>query len=307
MGSNHEGSSAVITEIKRFATHDGPGIRTTIFLKGCPLRCKWCSNPETWKPSPEIYFIARKCRECGQCLEACPENAISMDKEHKIERNKCTLCMQCVEACKNGALQKVGTMMTPEQVAEKVEEDRPFYLRSGGGVTASGGEPLFWPDFTARLFEICHEKNVSTAMDTSGYGKREDVEKVLEHTDIVLLDLKHMSPAEHKKWTGESNDIILDNARLMARKCEVRVSLPLVPGVNDSEENLTRTAEFMQSLGINHIDIEPLHRLGESKYEFLGRQSPFSCFQPVTEGKLSDAVRIVESCGIKATKGRMIP
>lgn len=307
MGRNKEDDTAVITEIKRFATHDGPGIRTTVFVKGCPLRCKWCSNPETLNPHPEIYFIARKCKECGECLKVCPENAISMDKGHKIDRGKCTLCMRCVEACKNGAFQTVGIGMTPEDVAEKIAVDYPFYVHSGGGMTISGGEPLSQPDFTARLFEICHEKNISTVLDTSGYAKRSDVEQVLKHTDIVLLDLKHMSAREHKRWTGVSNRLILENAKLMAAMCEVRVSLPLVARINDSEENVREMVEFMLSLGIRDIDVEPLHKLGESKYEFLGLKSPFTDFQRITDERLDDIVRIIGSYGMKVTKGRMIP
>lgn len=304
MSEDKRRNTAVITEIKRFATHDGPGIRTTVFIKGCPLRCQWCSNPETQKPYPEIYFIAKKCAECGRCTEVCPEDAVSMNKKQKIDRQKCTLCMLCVEACKYGALEKVGREMTPEEVAEKIAEDYPFYVNSGGGVTVSGGEPLYHPGFTSRLLEICHEKNISTALDTCGYAKPEDVERVIKHVDIVLLDLKHMSPREHEKWTGVSNELILKNAELMASRCNTRISLPLVSGVNDSEENIKRTIEFAASLGIKDIDIVPFHRLGESKYQFLGLKSPFSAFKKISDKKVSDAVRIAESYGLEATKGR---
>jgi len=295
---------AVITEIKRFAIHDGPGIRTTIFVKGCPLSCKWCSNPETHKSYPEIYFIAKKCQESGKCTKVCPEDAISMNKNQKIDRRRCTLCMLCVEACKYGVLEKVGREMTPEEVAEKIAEDYPFYINSGGGMTISGGEPLYHPDFTSCLLQICHEKNISTVLDTSGYAKPEDVERVIKHVDIVLLDIKHMSPREHKEWTGVSNELILENAQLMVSKCNVRVSLPLVSGVNDSEDNVKKTIEFTASLGIKHIDIVPFHRLGESKYQFLGLKSPFSNFKNIPDEKVNDVVKMIESYGLEATKGR---
>ena len=306
MNKNKRANTGIITEIKRFATHDGPGIRTTVFLKGCPLRCKWCANPETHKPYPEIYFIAKKCQECGECTKVCPEDAISMNKEQKIDRQRCTLCMRCVDACKYGALQKVGTEVTPEEVARKIEEDYPFYLHSGGGMTLSGGEPLCQPDFTSRLFEICHEKNISTVLDTCGYAKTKDVERVIRHTDIVLLDIKHMSPTEHKKWTGVSNELILKNAELMASRCNVRISLPLVSGINDSEANVRQTIEFAISLGIEYIDVLALHKLGESKYQFLGLQSPFSSFEKIPDEKVSDIVKMIESHGLKATTGRLM-
>lgn len=304
MKRNKQGNTGLTTEIKRFATHDGPGIRTTIFVKGCPLGCKWCSNPETQKPYPEIYFIARKCQECGECAKACPEDAITMDKERKIDRDRCTLCMRCVEVCKYGALEKVGVEVTPEEMAEKIEEDYPFYLRSGGGMTISGGEPLYQPDFTAQLCELCHEKNISTVLDTCGYAIAEDVKRVLKHIDVVLLDVKHMSPIEHKKWMGVSNELILENAKLMSSICDVRISLPLVPGVNDSEENLIRTIEFTKSLGIKYIDVMPLHKLGTSKYQFLGLESPFSDFDKVPEEKIDEVLRLIESYGLKATRER---
>jgi pyruvate formate lyase activating enzyme len=297
-------SKGMITEIVKFATHDGPGIRTSIFIKGCPLRCKWCSNPETVKPYPEIWFIARKCTECGECIKVCPDNAISMDKEHKIDRQKCTLCMRCVEACKNKAIEKIGMEVTPEEVAEIVKSDRPFFIRSGGGVTASGGEPLCLPNFTSCLFKLCHEYGITTVLDTCGYAPPEHLEQVLNHTDLVLLDIKHMSPTEHEKGTGITNEVILENAKLMARKCKVRISLPLIPKFNDSEDNVRKTAEFACSLGISAIDIEPLHKLGTSKYEYLDLKSPFSDFEDVTEEKVKEVIKIIESHGLKTTKRR---
>jgi len=305
MGRDKRHNTAIVTEIKRFATHDGPGIRTTIFVKGCPLSCKWCSNPETHKPYPEIYFIAEKCKECAECTKVCPEDAISMDKAHKIDRQKCTLCMLCVEACEYGALETVGREMTPEEVAEKIAEDYPFYANSGGGMTICGGEPLYYPDFTSRLLEICHEKNISTVLDTSGYAKPEDVKRVIKHVDIALLDIKHMSPIKHKQWTGVSNELILKNAELMASRCNVRVSLPLVSGINDSEENVKQTIEFTASLGIKYIDVIPLHKLGESKYQFLGLKSPFSNFRKVPDEQVDDVVKMIESYGLTATIGRV--
>lgn len=296
----------IITEIKGFSIHDGPGIRTTVFAKGCPLRCKWCCNPETQKLQPEVWFIAKRCGECGDCVKVCPEGAVSMDKENKIDRAKCTQCMKCVEACRNRALEKIGMGITPEDLAEKVKKDLPFFVRSGGGVTVTGGEPLFQPDFVSRLFELCHQNKISTVLDTCACTRPDILERVLKHTDMVLLDLKIMSPEEHKKWTGVSNELILENARIIAKKTPVRVTFAVIPGANDSEENIRQTIEFTKSLGIKHIDVLPFHRLGASKYQYLGRESPFSDFDDPSEEKVKEVLDMIKSCGLEATNRRLI-
>lgn len=300
------GNIGVITEIKCFAVHDGPGIRTTVFVKGCPLRCKWCSNAETWYVGAQIFFHTKKCKGDGECGKVCPEGAISMDNPQRIDRQKCTLCMLCVEVCKYGALEKVGTEVTPRQVAEKIEEDYPFYARSNGGMTISGGEPLYQPDFTLELLKICHEKGIKTCLDTSGYAKPEDVRRVIKHVDMALLDIKHIDPIKHAEWTGVSNELILKNAKLIASECETRVSLPLIPGVNDSEENLRRTIEFTASLRITCIDVLPFHRLGEGKYQALGLKSPYSDFEELTSEKVNEVIKMIESYGLESTRGRSI-
>ncbi|MCX8205051.1 MAG: glycyl-radical enzyme activating protein [Candidatus Nezhaarchaeota archaeon] len=295
----------LVTEVKRFSLHDGPGIRTTVFVKGCPLRCKWCSNPETWSPHPEIYFIAKRCANCGACARACPTpGAISMAHSSRIDRGRCARCMKCVEACPNGALRKVGDYVTPEEVAEEVMKDYVFYVSSNGGVTVSGGEPLYQPGFTSELLRICREEGVHTCLDTSGYAEPSVVEEVLRHVDLVLLDIKHMDPVEHKRWTGVSNDLIIKNAELMVRRCEVRISIPLVPRVNIDSENLRRVAEFAASLGVKFIDLLPIHRLGESKYEYLGLRPPFHEFEEVPLEEVGKIRRLFESYGFKTTVGR---
>lgn len=306
MNRNKQASTGIITEIETFATRDGPGIRTTVFVKGCPLRCRWCSNPETWTPYPQLYFHAKRCKDYGKCVKVCPEDAVSMDKAQKIDRQKCTLCMLCVEACNYDALVKVGAEVTTEEVAERVEKDYPFYVRSNGGVTISGGEPLSQPDFTLELLKICHEKGIHTCLDTSGYAKPEDVKRVIKHVDLVLLDIKHMDPAKHTEWTGVSNELILKNAELMANECEMRASLPLISGVNDSDENIERTAEFAASLGIGSIDVEPFHKLGEGKYLALGLKSPYSDLKEVSSEKVNHVMEMIESYGLKTTRGRAI-
>lgn len=301
---NREKNIGLITELKRFATHDGPGIRTTVFTKGCPLGCKWCSNPETQKSDPEIYFIARKCKGCGRCVEVCPEDTISINMDKKIDRENCTRCMACIEACQYGALEQVGTEVTTEELFEKIKEDRPFYVKSNGGITISGGEPLRQSYFISNLFHMCQKESISTVLDTCGYAKSEVVEPVLRYVDLVLLDLKHMNPAEHERWTGVSNELILKNAEMMTQTCEVRISLPLMSGVNDSEENIRNTSQFAAELGIKYIDVVPFHRLGDSKYEFLGLESPFSNFEEPSNEKVLFIMELIESYNLKVTKGR---
>lgn len=293
-----------ITQIERFSTYDGYGIRSTVFVKGCPLRCKWCANPETQKPYPEIYFIASKCKECGECVKACPEQVVTMDMGNKIDRSHCNLCMKCVESCRYEALQKVGLEMTLQEIAQEVAKDIPFYKRSKGGVTISGGEPLFQPHFTLELLRLCQEKGIHTCIDTSGYGAQEYVEQVLRYVDLALVDIKCMDTAKHKQWTGVSNDLILKNVALMASQCEVRISLVLIQGVNDNEENVRKTAEFAASIGVEWIDVLPFHRLGESKYAYLGLPLPYSGFDEIPEEVINRVIEIIASCGLKPTRGR---
>lgn len=294
----------MVSNIQKFSTHDGPGIRTTVFLKSCPLRCKWCDNPETWQSRPVIMFVPIRCRECGKCVAVCPEGAISMDKENKIDWQRCTTCLKCADACKYDALRRVGTEMTAEEVDKVVRGDEVFYRCSGGGVTISGGEPLVQPDFTAEIFRLCRKVGIHTALDTSGFGSAEDVAKVIRYVDLVLLDLKIMDPVEHIKITGVPNESILNNAKYMAGKTEVRISFPLVKGVNDSMDNLRAMAEFCKPLGIKAIDVEPLHKLAGQKYTFLGLESPFGSLEKMSDAEVEEVRNVFHSYGFETTRAR---
>lgn len=297
--------TGLVTEIKKFATHDGPGIRTTVFLKGCPLRCKWCSNPETISPNSQFYFIAKRCKNYGGCVDVCPVGAISMDMESKIDRTKCTLCMECVNACPHGAFRQVGTYMSISEVMEEIEKDNPFYGEDGG-MTLSGGEPLYQSGFALCLLKRCNEKGISTVLDTSGHASPEIVKQAMEYTDMVLLDLKHMDPEMHKQGTGVDNALILENAGLMAEKTCVRISLPLIPDYNDGKENLSATAQFALSLGVDHIDVNPLHILGTDKYTCLGLNPPYASFRGIEDHDVLRARDILEGFGLQVTIGRMM-
>lgn len=299
-------NNGMITEIKKFATHDGPGIRTTVFLKGCPLHCRWCSNPETIAPFSQLYFLPRRCKAFGACVDICPEKAVSMDaKGAKVDRKKCTLCMMCVSECPNNAFRQIGEVYSLSDLMREIEKDKPFYGKEGG-VTLSGGEPLFQAGFAMQIFKRSKEVGISTVLDTSGCAASEVVKEIMEYTDLVLLDIKHMDPEMHRQGTGVDNALILKNARIMASMRDVRVSLPLIPGYNDSEENISATAEFALSLGVGHIDINPLHKLGADKYTYLGLESPYDAYRSLDKQEVARARDIVKGHGLEVTVGRMM-
>lgn len=298
-------NTGMIADIKKFETHDGPGIRTTVFIKGCFLRCKWCANPETLAPSPQLYFIPKKCKGCGKCAEVCQAGAISMISDSRVERQKCTLCMRCVEACPYSAFEQVGRVMTVDEIMKGVEKDKPFYGLDGG-LTISGGEPLYQPDFTRELLKKSKEKGISTVLDTTGYAKWEVYDEILRFTDMVLLDIKHMDPDKHLEGTGVSNKIILENAKLIAEKCATRISIPLIPDYNNTLENLTATAEFLKTINIEWVDILPLHSLGSSKYEYLGLVSPYPEIGEINKEEVVKAKDMFTEYGFKTTIGRMM-
>lgn len=297
----------MISEITSFSTHDGPGIRTTVFLKGCPLRCRWCSNPETWNPVFQLYFMARKCSGCGKCEQVCPVQAIGPAEKGKdrIRREDCTLCKSCLSACLPGAYRISGTIFEAEELFRKIQRDKPFFGEDGG-LTISGGEPLSQPEFVREMFSLCKKDGISTVLDTSGYGKWEDLERILPFTDLVLLDLKAMDHEVHRKWTGVSNQIILENAVRIASRVPVRISLPLIPGVNDDRENLQKTAEFAIQHKIEWIDLNPFHALGAAKYESLGMESPYEQFRSLEKEEVEQAAGIFRNSGLKVSVGRMM-
>lgn len=290
-----------IVNIQRFSIQDGPGIRTTVFLKGCPLNCLWCANPESIEPLPQLLFIEAHCKRCYRCVAACPNgaNSISADGSIRIDRDLCKGCGKCVEACPNEARTICGKQMSVDEVMEVVKKDSLFYRNSGGGVTASGGEPTQQAKFLMDLFKKCQDAGIHTALDTCGYVTWEKLERVLEYTDLVLYDLKNLIPAKHKELTGANYGLVLENAKKMAKKgINFIVRVPLVPGRNDSTENLQALAQFAAKLGKSMIDILPYHRLGAAKNDKLGRIFRLHETQPFTKEELQEKVNVIESCGI---------
>jgi len=269
----------IVFDIQRFSIQDGPGIRTTVFLKGCPLRCLWCSNPESQKFPPELFFSESLCVRCHRCVEVCPTGATELNSDGTIQINYelCKACGECVKVCPSGARTTSGKLMSIEEVLDMVKKDSLFYRNSGGGVTASGGEPLYQPDFLIGFFKECQEAGIQTALDTSGYARWETIEEILGYVDLVLFDIKHMDSEKHKEYTGVDNKLILRNAEKLAQERKpLIIRVPLIPGYNDSEENIMALARFMRERELVRIDLLCYHQFGRKKYEMLGREYKLS-------------------------------
>lgn len=301
--------NGIVVKIQRFSIQDGPGIRTTVFLKGCPLTCLWCSNPETQDTSSELGCYSFRCiNECNKCIHACEYGAIRKNKEGKIviDRSKCVRCWKCVEVCHSGTLTIIGKQMSEEEVVEKVMKDYPFYIASGGGVTLSGGEPLYQYKFAKEIFKICGEKNVHRTLDTSGMAPWGVFKEVLEHTDLVLYDIKCVDPIQHEKLTGTNNKLILENAKRVSKEgVPIIIRVPVIPGINDHKENLRALAEFVKTLdSMLKVDLLPYHRLGVSKYEMLGRDYLLKSLELPSPEYMERVREFLNSLGVKAVLER---
>jgi len=266
-----------VLNIERYTLHDGPGIRTTVFLKGCPLRCLWCSNPESQQGWPELVYFEDKCIGCGRCLDVCPQSAILQNTPGApvtVVFDRCDGCGLCIDACYVEALTLVGEKMTAEEVAAIVARDQPFYEHSQGGVTLSGGEALAQPDFSAEILRLCRQKGIHTAIQTSGQAPLKSVQKLLPYLDLVIFDIKHLNKQAHQDLTGVPNDQILENlSTINSAEIPIVIQMPLVPGLNDSNENLDNLTRLVESLtSVLGLSLLSYHTLGTSKYRCTGRE-----------------------------------
>lgn len=290
---------AIVTNIQRYSIHDGPGIRTIVFFKGCPLRCKWCSNPEGQFPYPELLQYCDRCVGCGRCREVCPKGAITYTAERKavIDRSICDRCMDCVSVCLQNALETSGVHMTIDQIVERCLRDEPFYKRSGGGVTLSGGEPFFYGEFTLGLISELKKKGIHVAVETTGYVETALLKE--SETDLFLFDIKAVDAQLHVSETGVDNKQILSNLRMLIEAGrEVLVRMPMIPGYNTRTTDIENTGKLLFEIGVRQVELLPYHRLGVAKYDFLSR--PYFCtdaHEPSDE-MMQDIKERLKACGL---------
>jgi len=301
--------TGLVSDFQRFSIHDGPGIRTIVFLKGCPLHCTWCANPEAISARPEIMLIPHNCIGCGKCIEACPSKCFgeSDGAVCSIDRDRCLLpeCGKCQRVCYANAVNISGRYLTVEEVMDVVLRDREFYERTKGGITFSGGEPFAQPDFLLELARTAKVLKLHTAVETCGHVSWNIFDSVLDYLDIVLYDLKHMDPDRHLQGTGVNNRIILENAkRIDASGKPIRIRLPLIPEFNDSEENVRATAEFIKGFSnLEALDILPYHRMGEPKWGQLDREYQLHGVTPHSKDQIFRLADIARTYGIEVTVG----
>jgi pyruvate formate lyase activating enzyme len=301
------GRKGLVFNIERFCVHDGPGIRTLVFLKGCPLSCRWCANPESISSKPQVAFFQEKCIGCGRCVEVCSENAAIRTADDRIVRisERCIHCASCVSVCPSTARLVYGKSMDVHGVFEVVYRDFPFYRRSRGGVTISGGEPLMQKEFTRSLLRYCIHKHIHTAVETCGHAGWEAVDYAFEFSDLVLFDLKHIHPLKHLKFTGVNNTQILENLkRLDAEGKSLIIRVPVVPGFNATVEEMQAMADHIAGLKHPHpCHLLPYHALGNSKYGYLGMKPRFQPIESLSREQLLEFCTVWKRRGIETQIG----
>ncbi|MBN2325330.1 MAG: glycyl-radical enzyme activating protein [Spirochaetes bacterium] len=296
----------LIFDIKRLSTDDGPGIRTTVFMKGCPLRCDWCASPESLTTVPEISFNEDKCVRCGLCATVCSTGTQKIHgTRREIAWENCSHCGECVRVCPSTALRMIGRPVTVEELVAEVEKDRTFFENSGGGVTMSGGEPTLQLDFLERFLACCRGRGIHTALDTTGYIEWSRFEHIVDLVDLFLYDLKHVDDEAHKKLTGVSNRRILENLKkLVQRGKNVIVRIPVIPDRNDTQKNISQSRDFISSLGIRRVDLLPFNKAAGSKYRLIGKKYACEDLQPLPDGKMNRIKAEFDAAGIETSIGR---
>ena len=292
--------------IKRYAIHDGPNIRTTIFLKGCPLSCQWCHNPEGLEREITMLWNREKCVGCGECIERCPSQSLTRET-NGLRRHKklCSCCRKCAAICPALAHESTGWEASVSEIMVEIKKDIPFYDQSGGGVTFSGGEPLMQPQFLLALLRACGELGIHRVVDTSAYVKTELLLDIADHAEMFLIDLKHMDSDMHRVYTGVPNELILHNIEVLARRGKaIHIRIPLIEGVNSDDENIRLSAEFLAALpGIEHVDLLPYHDIATGKYTKLGQGEKNIHFAPMTTEKVMHCTKILTEKNLKVQVG----
>jgi pyruvate formate lyase activating enzyme len=318
----HTFLTGTVFDIKKYAIHDGPGIRTTVFLQGCPLSCWWCHNPESQSRRPVLLYRENRCVLCGSCVEVCPQEGIQLSGGQMLEsrdpgsqgsevalrqlgtavtdRAKCNVCGTCAEICYHGAREVSGQVMSVEEVMAAIERDLPFYDQSGGGVTFSGGEPLMQPDFLAALLRACKAREIHTVVDTSGHTAWQVIDGLRGDVDLFLYDLKLIDNQRHKKYTGISNELILRNLHRLAQcGAQLEVRIPLIPGINDDRENLEQSAALIAGLsGVTGVELMAYHDIAAAKYASLGMAYRLLDVKPPSEDDMQEAARVFQDRGL---------
>ena len=298
--------TGTLFSIIRFSTHDGPGIRTTVFMKGCPLACWWCHNPENWRHLSSVVYRADRCMGCGRCVAGCPAGALATTPQGVLTSPElCRRCGRCVDVCPAEARERISWETSLSELIAAIRRDAPFYEQSRGGVTFSGGEPLCQPEFLIAALERCGELEIHRAVDTSGFAESETLLKVARHTDLFLYDLKVIDPARHREHTGVDNALILSNLRLLsAAGAAITIRIPLIPGVNDDPESLARAGGFVAGLPGRHpVDLLPFHRAASLKYTKLGLAYRGESIAPPTPERVAKAARCLTEFGLKVRIG----
>lgn len=305
-GKAEKDLKGLVFNIQRYSIQDGPGIRTTVFFKGCPLRCKWCSNPESISPQPEMLVREARCNGCGHCIDVCSRGALSLASTGLwLDRNKCNLCLKCIDACWEDAIEMAGRYMSLDEVIGELSRDEIFYRNSGGGITLSGGEPLLQADFVLALLGRCKALGLSTALDTCGHVPWPVLEKALQSVDLVLFDVKHLDADEHRDGTGVDNRLIMANLEKVmdSGKARIWIRVPVIPGYNDSDQYMEELARRLGGMKAEKISILGYHEWGRPKYQSLGKAYQLSGRKPLSEGRMSEIIGIFRSKGLDATAG----